>query len=233
MSTPLRAARPSYAWAVTLYDRVYRFGHGLSTPASEVGPALRLEIRHRRRAVRLGDGTVIDAGERIGVLHLNNDRVVTLHADGGPVAVGLGFRRQVLASLRVLAAFSQHGGPLADVRAFCATTIFHRGLKRLGFETAAEGLAWSVLVAAYQRSLLSSLHPRGALRSHRAAYIRAELLWMSREKLLAGYGSAVPGSSNDGRLDKPTAAPSAPRGTGGAAASRRTRPSRLARIPWR
>jgi len=39
-----------------------------------------VEVRRSHRTLRLADGTIISHGDRIGVLHLNNDRVVDLHA---------------------------------------------------------------------------------------------------------------------------------------------------------
>lgn len=170
-------------------DRLYRLLHGLDTPTSEVGPALRVEVGRSWWTRTLPDGTRVRRGDPIGVLHLNNDRIAGLHGDGLPsIAVGLEFRRQLLASLRTLAALARPGGPLADVPAFVATTIFHQGLARLGFVPEPDGLVFPSLVAAYQRALLASLHPAGGDRLRRPAYRRARRLWMSREALLARFG---------------------------------------------
>jgi hypothetical protein len=150
---------------------------------------LRLELRTLRRAYRLPDGTLLAPGDRIGVLHLNNEHVATLHLNGSsPLAVGLEFRRRLMTSLEALAALAAEDGPLADVRAFEATTIFHRGLSRLGFMVDADGLRWPRLVAAYQRALLASIHPAGALRFQGAEYRRARRLWLTRHALLGRYG---------------------------------------------
>src|SRR5207249_3654746 len=112
--------------------------------ASEVGPAVRVEVRRSHRRLRLADGTTIRRGDRIGVLHLNNDRVVALHAAGlSSIAVGLEFRRQLRASLDALVRLAGPTGWLSDVRAFEATTIFFHGwLRRVGFEPDPSGLAW-------------------------------------------------------------------------------------------
>jgi hypothetical protein len=129
-------SQPRYRWAIRLYDRVYRSIHRLDTPGSAVGPALCVEVRRSYRRHHLGDGTIVRASDLIGVLHLNNARVAALHVDRlSSIAVGLEFRRQVLASLRCLAAEASPGGRLATLEAFTATTIFHEGLlPRLGFE---------------------------------------------------------------------------------------------------
>ncbi len=186
--TPENVRGAWYQWPIALYDRLYRLAHGLDRPAAAVGPAVRLEIRRRRRAIRLADGTVLRPGDRIGVIHLNNERVASLHEDGGSIrTVGLRFRRLFVASLRELARRAEPHGPLADVRAFAATTIYHRGLRRLGFEPAREGSRVWALAVLYQRALLASLHPAGSARLGTAAYTDARRLWISRERLLEGF----------------------------------------------
>jgi hypothetical protein len=169
---------------VTLYDRFYRYWHGLNDPAATVDPILRIETRRSHSSIQLADKTMVCAGDLICVIHLNNDRIGALHSEcPSPTKVALEFRRQVLASLRELGRMTEPGGRLAGVRAFSATTIFHDALKRLGF--AASGpLVCPGLVAIYQRALLASLHPAGRSRLRRATYRRAERLWISRDKLL-------------------------------------------------
>src|SRR5512143_3314163 len=113
-------------WPIVAYDRVYRWLNGLDRPGAQVGPILRLTVRTSRRTVRLMDGTVVRRGDPIGVIHLNNERVVTLHAVGlQPGAIGIRFRRQLVASFRELTRLAAPGGSLAQVRAFTATTILH------------------------------------------------------------------------------------------------------------
>ena len=191
---------PSY-WPIALYDRAYRLCRRLDTPSSEVGSTLLIEFRHAHRPIRLGDGTTIAPGDRIGVLHLNNDRVRALHVNGvSPMAVGVDFRRELIASLRALALLASPGGRAADAVAFAATTIFHHGLPRLGFDRDAVPPACPYLTTAYQRALLAVLHPAGAHRLLRLANTRAERLWLSRARLVALYG-APEHASRDSKLD--------------------------------
>jgi hypothetical protein len=163
---------------------VYRFLYSLDSSASEVGPAARIEVRRSHRTLHLADGTTILRGDRIGILHLNNDSVVALHAAGlPPIAVGLEFRRQLFGSLHALARLAGPGGWLSDVRAFEATTIFfHQWLGRAGFEADRDGLAWPGLVAAYQHALLAlpaSCWPGSARQSDLPA--RSAVLDLARE----------------------------------------------------
>lgn len=184
--------RPAYRWVVVLYDRAYRWVHGLDRPAAQVGAAIRVEIRRTRRARTLADGARLLPGDRVGLLHLNNSRIAAIHVDSrSPLSVGLEFRRQLVVSLHTLATLAADDGPLGDVAAFSATTIFHDGLARLGFAAEPNAPAWPRMVAAYQRALLVSIHPAGALRVSRATYREARRLWLSRRALLARYNRAV------------------------------------------
>ena len=124
------------------------------------------------------------------MLHLDNARVCAFHDSGlPPMTVGLEFRRQFVASLTRLAELMAPGGPFADVRAVAAVTIFHRGLRRLGFERDPVGLLWPAGTGACQRALLASLHPAGARRILRLASVRADRLWMSSARLRARFGA--------------------------------------------
>ena len=188
IAVPFTRPHPVMRRVLIVWDGIYRFVHGLDRPASEVGPALRVTTRIVRRPWTLPDGTHVGAGDRLGAIHLNNERVSALHVDGlTPLAVGLEFRRQLVASLHALATLAASGQPLADVVAFEAVTIFYQGLMRLGFVAEPEGLCWPRFVAVYQRTLLASLHPAGAVRLKRRTYQEARRLWLSRSTLLQRY----------------------------------------------
>jgi hypothetical protein len=192
VGAPVRARHPWYRLFVLAYDRLYRACHRLDRPAARVGPALRIQLSRAGRARTLGDGTRIRRGDRIAAIHLDNAGIAGIHANGmAPLSMGLEFRRQFLDSLHGLATLAAPGGPLADVRAVVATTIFHRGLARLGFQPEDGGWLWPRLVATYQRALVASLHPAGAFRLREATYRTARRLWMSREALVQRFGQAA------------------------------------------
>ncbi len=107
-------------------------------------------------------------------------------AQVGP-ALCVEVRRWLLCSLRELAHLAAAGGPLADVRAFSAITVFHRGLARIGFCPERSGLLWPGLNAAYQHALMASLHPVGPLHFRRATHTRARRVWLTRAELLSRY----------------------------------------------
>jgi len=170
--------------AIAVYDRGYRLWHRLEGPAAEVPPVLRVQVRRSQAEHALADGLVVRRGDRVGILHLHNERVALLHVRGSPMRVGLEFRRQFFESLRTLAALAEPGGRFADVQAFGAVTIHHQALRRAGFEIERPPLALGGIVAAYQRVLLAALHPSGGARLQRLASARAERVWISRVRLL-------------------------------------------------
>lgn len=196
-----------YRRGVAIYDKVYRALHGLERAGAQVPPILTLEVVRSVRRLTLRDGTEIRVGHRIGALHLNNARLAGLHGIGATeLGVGLEFRRELFASLRVLAERARPGGPLAEVVAFSALTILHHGLPRIGFERDPRGPAWPWLTSAYQRALLASMRPNGHNGARRIG-ARSQRLWISRATLLRLYGEV------DRRVaDGPEAATSAESG---------------------
>jgi hypothetical protein len=176
-----------YRGPLALYDRAYRWAHGLDHSAARIGPIIRLSRERILLRAILTDGTVLHRGDLIGIIHLDHVAVTALHTDGlGPLAIGLAFRRQLVESLRELALLSRPGERLAHLPAFSAVTIF-LGLRRLGFERT-PGPAFPRIVAAYQRALLAWLHPVGRFRAAAGEQHPAQRLMISRGKLLARYG---------------------------------------------
>ncbi len=171
-------------------DFLYRWVHGLTDPAAEVGPILRVQVKpYRGSPLTLGDGSLILRGDPIGVIHLNNERVSALHAKrGGSRWAGLAFRRAFQASLQALAEGARTTPRYHAVRAFTTTTIFHQGTERAGFEV--RPLSRPLLgrlVAAYERGLLIQFHPLGRRRPGRQRFAEARQIWISREELLRRY----------------------------------------------
>jgi hypothetical protein len=175
------------------YDAFYRRLHGLTDPAAQLGEVLRVEAaRYRGPAVMLADGTQVRRGDRIGVIHLNNERVARLHGDGSDTpTAGLKFRRAFVASLKELARQVAETDRYSGVKAFTAQTIFHQGTQRVGFEILP--LARSVrtrLVAVYERSIMAHYHPLGYRRPGRPRVREARAIWISRNELRRRYASA-------------------------------------------
>lgn len=170
--------------AIALFDHVYRRWHRLDEPASKVDPLLSIGRARAWRGHRLPDGTLLRRGDHYGELHLDNLHVLALRQRSlSPVQLGLEFRRQLRGSLATLASVTGAGGRFEDLVAFSAVTIFHQGLRRLGFELDREDLRAARLVGAYQHALLLWLaaHPG----PHRSPV--AQRLWISRGRLQRLY----------------------------------------------
>lgn len=183
-------------------DLAYRWLHGLTDPAAAVGPALRVEVApYRGPALALADGTEVQRGDRIGVIHLNNEQIARLHGDGSdtPIA-GLKSRRLFVASLRELARQVVETQRYTGVKAFMAETIYYKQTYQVGFEILPiPSLTWSRIVAAYERTLLASYHPLGRRRRTRRLRVRqARAIWISRDELLRRYAreSRVPSDTS-------------------------------------
>lgn len=179
-------------------DWVYRRLHGLTDPRAEVGLALRVRLaRYRGRPFALADGTAVRRGDLVGDFHLHNERVAALHeGDARSPRAALAFRRAFMASLSALAERALTDPAYRDVRAFTATTIFHTGTERAGFETRPlRHPLMGRLVAAYERALLRRLHPLGAARPGRFRFAEARQIWISRETLIRRYASATSSAS--------------------------------------
>ena len=184
-------------FVVRCYNLAYRWWHGLTDPDAEVGSLLRIEVaRYRGPLILLADGTEVRRGDRIGVLHLHNERVARLHTDdrATPTA-GFKLRRAFLASLRELARRVVAGERYAGVRAFMAETIFHTDARRVGFESRPLPSARSRLVAAYERTMVAHYHPLGRRRAARLRSRDARAIWISRSELLCRYGDPMLDSS--------------------------------------
>ncbi len=172
------------------YDFSYRWLHGLTDPASAVGPVLRVRVtRHRGRPLILGDGTSIRRGDPIGAFHLDNKRMAAFHEGGRRSRwAGLAFRRAFRASLEALAEQVGNDPRYRGVKAFTATTIFHQGTERLGFEARPLSRRFMARpVAAYERTLIALFHPLGRQRPGRRRYGEARQVWISRDELVRRY----------------------------------------------
>ncbi len=177
---------------LSVYDWAYRWLRGLTDPAAAAGPVLRVRVtRYRGRPFTLSDATEISPGDLIGEFHLDNERVASLHDDGGRSPwTGLAFRRVFHASLEALALQALGSPRYAGVHAVTATTIFHQGTQRMGFDIRPLSRPFlGRLIAAYERRLLAQFHPLGSRRGGRPRFGDARQIWISRTELIRRYAS--------------------------------------------
>lgn len=112
-------------------DARYRRIHDLRP----VGPLLYIGVRdHRGAALELADGTRVESGAAIGLLHFNNSRAAAVQANGR-LQAGMRFARLLIASLSELAAHAQSGQWLSHVQVYEGLTWFPPHGRAVGFQT--------------------------------------------------------------------------------------------------
>jgi len=172
------------------YDAAYRWLHRLEDLPTERGTILRIGVaRYRGRRVALRDGTVVRTGDVIGTLHFHNEAVAAIH-DGklDSVRSGILILRAYERSLKTLARLSEDHPRYRRMKALSATTIFHQGVEKLGFEIfplPSWPAGW--IVSAYERFLLARFHPLGRRRKSQKKF-EARTIWASAKEIRRRYG---------------------------------------------
>lgn len=193
--------------AVRGLDARLRRAQGVYEFSAEPECLLRVAIGRCGRDLRLGDGTAIARGERVGELHLWNERLPSMDASGADFRWATAMRRGMAASLRLLAAHIRDHADWDGIRAFRGETALdpHWGgwagasvLGRLGLELLPpEPDSWPRPFTDFWENLytwwLIWTFAPASLRSKRFWRIRRRQVWISRHRLLAstGDGSAV------------------------------------------
>jgi hypothetical protein len=165
---------------------------------------LRLSIGRCSRDVTLVDGTHLRRGERIGELHLWNERVPAVPREGPDLAWAWQFQRGLQRSFCALAAYVCQEPSLADVRAFRGVNSF--GSKYASVHMAGIAERWGLelvvvrprglwghlrhlVESAYAVALIWAYNPNG-LRGLDLVRLRRDELWISRRALMDRYRSA-------------------------------------------
>jgi hypothetical protein len=167
------------------WERLYRRRHRIR-PIRATG-VLGLELRrHRGRPVALADGTIVVPGDLVGVLHLMNERVRELAANGWQTAGWREGRRDLTA----LAAWARRRPPDERPVAYTATTILRPLAARAGFELHPRPRTWWTRLEDWHfRSLLRRWNPKGAERlRHGHDPLRSAEIWLSAAALETRYG---------------------------------------------
>jgi hypothetical protein len=152
--------------------------------------------------VALRCGGVVRPGDLILELHFRREALLPLFADPDPRRLGLELLRLADRDVPLLARVLQEREDLRDVRALHALTLFHRGIRRYGFEVlpvaAPLTQRWFTF---WHRLLMARDHPAGRARvREHAAQLVTRHVWISREALSrrcaapASIDSALPPS---------------------------------------
>ncbi|WP_213519298.1 YkoP family protein [Paenibacillus montaniterrae] len=145
------------------FDYISRFR---SSHISHFGICKVMIKKHQGKSIVCADSTIIDKGDLIGELHLNNKMILTMIKSQGSDRTALMTARLVRKSMKQISEAFTSQPEFSEVRALVGITLLHRGLTHgLGFEQQPmkSGLFQRVTTA-YLRLLLSVLHPEGKKR---------------------------------------------------------------------
>lgn len=175
------------------FERAYRI-----RPIGEGGYVLRLGlVRHRGPRLVFRDGTVVNPGDLVGELHIDNRRAAGLHAEGRG---GLRFRREVFRLLPALARDLARRPEYREINAVCGASLFWAEAKRAGFEHRPLPALTRWWLTWWERYLLARYHPGGRRRLAEGHRTELRQVWMTRRTLLARYGgdaAPAPGGPPD------------------------------------
>jgi len=191
--------------AVRALDARLRRSYGVYEFSAEQGCILRVAKGWSERHVRLSDGTAVSPGERIGELHLWNERLPQMDASGADVRWAVAMHRGLRQSLHLLAAHVQDDRDWDGVSAFRGETAMDPRwvnpsgadiMGRLGLELLPPeaGSCFGRFVDFWENLytwwLIWTFAP-ASLRSKRFWQIRRRQVWISRRQLLAAYGEGA------------------------------------------
>ncbi|UNK21264.1 polysaccharide deacetylase [Paenibacillus sp. N3/727] len=142
--------------------------------------------KHRGQAIVCQDSTVINKGEWVGELHLDNGSILKLIQSEGSDRAALQTARMLRKSMQQINEAFESQSEFRQVKALLGITLLHRGLTHgLGFEQ--QNLKPGVferITTIYLRLLLSAMHPEGRQRiGRRTEQLVPMLLIHSRASL--------------------------------------------------
>ncbi len=172
---------------------------------------LRVSINRSRLDAELADGTVVRRGDRIGLIHLWNERVPRIPTTGPDLEWARLASRSAVRSLRLLARYLLEAPDLDGIQAFGGefgfvyTPVTLRFLHRLGFEVfdprPPRGL-WEWIEDIAMRIwpwLLRRVFNPASLRGRTLADMRRRPIWITRTTILRLYGpDALPSDARSG-----------------------------------
>lgn len=164
-------------WLEGWFERTYQIrqiGSG--------GYILRLGlIRYRGPRLELADGTVVNPGDTVGEVHMDNARAQALHQEGHG---GLKFRREIFRALPVLGTELSTKPEYASVQAVCGASLFWEGAARAGFEARPLPKFERWWLTWWERHLMARYHPEGRQRLREGNRTELRQIWITRKTLL-------------------------------------------------
>lgn len=165
-----------------MYDDFYRQRHRLEP----VGPMLLIrQGEYTGEARSFDDGTVLNAGQPLGILHFDNKYLLMNTASHGR-RVGLVFREKLFCSLEQLAK-ATHTGKYHNISAYTGVTWLASHGEKIGFRTEPLEESWrSRLLAFHFGILLHAFYGRGKT-GNRARQLQPRRFWLTRRQLLDNF----------------------------------------------
>ncbi|MEK4979339.1 polysaccharide deacetylase [Bacillus sp. FSL K6-6540] len=158
-----------------IWERFFSFiSRFRSSHISRFGICTVMIKKHRGERIVCEDSTVIQDGDLVGELHLDNETILKLIRAEGPDRAALKIARLGRKSMQQISRAYESQSEFSEVNALVGITLLHRGLTHgLGFEhQAMKPDLFQKLTTSYLRMLLSVMHPEGKSRIDR----RTELL---------------------------------------------------------
>jgi hypothetical protein len=148
--------------------------------------------------LELSDGTLIRPGDLVGELHLSNRDALRLQLKyNSRVRSTMAVKKELARDLACLASRATADQEMPDVKAYFGITLFHQGMRSLGFEVKEfdnRMLRWLYMKG--QRFLLAIYHPAGINRFHQGHQeLAPKYIWISSQKLLHDF---LPPKQNGG-----------------------------------
>lgn len=137
-------------------------------------------VRHQGPRFEFRDGTVVNPGDLVGELHLDNDRAAALHGDGRP---GLRLRREVFRLMGPLARDLSERPEYQGIRAVCGASLFWAEAERAGFENRPLPAFTRWWLTWWERFLLARYHPGGRGRLSEGRRTELRQVWLTRTTL--------------------------------------------------
>jgi hypothetical protein len=149
-------------------------------PIGEGGYIFRFRTtRHWGRRLTLADGTQVEPGDRIGELHIDNQRAAALHWNGH---AAIRFRHELFRAFLALAADLANRPEYRTIQAVGGASLFWEGAAQWGFEHRPLPPFTRWWLGWWERFLLAQYHPDGP---RRIIGRRMELrkVWITRRAL--------------------------------------------------
>jgi hypothetical protein len=147
--------------------------------------------RHRGPRLVLMDGTVVNPGDLVGELHLDNQRAAALHAEGSG---GFRFRHELFRVLPALATDLCTRAEYREINAVSGASLFWRSASlaaKTGFEHRPFPPFTRWWLGTWERILLAGYHPDGQRRLRKGRRTETRQVWITRRTLLRSNERAM------------------------------------------